>query len=261
MSGSVLLLVISIVLLVLCIGAAAVSVFFIIIKRTQGSAGADVCCPSCGAKQRAGTNFCAECGAQLPVSMQAFCTECGTRFEAGMAFCPNCGKPAQAAASAPAKRSKAPVIAACASVVMMIPLIVLIAVSSADLGSSNSYLISDRYSDDDDYSRRGESSYSDNGGYESSYSDNNGYESSYGDYDNGYGESSYIDNGGYGGGSVYVPTYTSCLKCHGTGICPVCNGRGGMSYNTYGQDDDGWVECAGCHGGRLCPRCNGTGRE
>ena len=252
MSGSVLLLVISIVLLVLCIGAAAVSVFFIVIKRTQGAAGADVCCPSCGAKQRAGTKFCAECGAQLPVSMQAFCTECGTRFEGGMAFCPNCGKPAQAAASAPAKRSKAPIITACASVVMMIPLIVLIAVSSADLGSSNSYLISDRYSDDDDYySRRDESSYSDNGGYESSY----------GDYDNGYGESSYIDNGGYDGGNVYVPTYTNCLKCHGTGICPVCNGRGGMSYNTYGQDDDGWVECAGCHGGRLCPRCNGTGKE
>ena len=34
-----------------------------------------------------------------------------------------------------------------------------------------------------------------------------------------------------------------------------------MTYNTYGQDDDGWVECAGCHGGRLCPRCNGTGKE
>ena len=139
MSGSVLLLVISIVLLVLCIGAAAVSVFFIIIKRTRGSAGADVCCPSCGAKQRAGTKFCAECGAQLPANMQAFCTECGTRFEGDMAFCPNCGKPAQAAASAPApaKRSKAPIITACASVVMMIPLIVLIAVSSADSGEIN----------------------------------------------------------------------------------------------------------------------------
>ena len=250
MSGSVLLLVISIVLLVLCIGAAAVSVFFIIIKRTRGSAGADVCCPSCGAKQRAGTKFCAECGAQLPANMQAFCTVCGTRFEGDMAFCPNCGKPAQAAASAPApaKRSKAPIIAACASVVMMIPLIVLIAVSSADLGSSDSYLISDRYSGNDDYySHRGESSYSDNGGY--------------GGYDNGYGESSYIDNGGNNGGDGYVPTYTSFLKCHGTGICPVCHGKGGMTYNTYGQDDDGWVECAGCHGGRLCPRCNGTGKE
>ena len=253
MSGSVLLLVISIVLLVLCIGAAAVSVFFII-KGARGSAGADVICPKCRAKQRAGTKFCAECGVPLPVSRQAFCTECGTRCEAGMVFCPNCGKAAEAAAPAPAKRSKAPFIAACASVVMMVPLIVLIAVSSADLGSSRDYIISDRYSSDDDYyPHRDRDESSDNGGYN---------ESSYGGYEDngGYDESSYTD-GGYGGGSVCVPEYTSCLKCHGTGICPVCYGRGGMSYNTYGQDDDGWVECAACHGGRLCPRCNGTGRE
>lgn len=258
MSGSVLLLVISIVLLVLCIGAAAVSVFFII-RGARGSAGAGVSCPSCGAKQRAGTKFCSECGAPLPISRQAFCTECGTRYEAGMAFCPNCGKAAEAAAPAPAKRSKAPVIAACASVVMMIPLIVLIAVSSADLGSSSDYIISDRYDDDDYHSRRDRDESSDNGGYNESsyggYEDNGGY-GSYSDYD-----SSYSDNGGYDNGGGYVPAYTSCLKCHGTGICPVCYGRGGMSYNTYGQDDDGWVECAACHGGRLCPRCNGTGRE
>lgn len=105
-----------------------------------------------------------------------------------MVFCPNCGK----AAPAPAKRSGAPVIAACASDVM-IPLIVLIAVSSADLGSSHDYTISDRYSNDD-YPHR--------------------------DRD----ESS--DNGGYGGGSVCVPEYTSCLKCHGGRLCPRCNGTG-----------------------------------
>ena len=124
MPGSVVLLIVSIVLLVLCLGAVGVSVFFII-KGARVSS--DVSCPKCGAKQRAGTKFCAECGAQIPaVSTQAFCTECGTRFEAGMAFCPNCGKAAAPAAAAPAKRSKAPVISACVSAALMIPLIVMI---------------------------------------------------------------------------------------------------------------------------------------
>lgn len=253
MPGSVVLLIVSIVLLVLCLGAVGVSVFFII-KGARVSS--DVSCPKCGAKQRAGTKFCAECGAQIPaVSTQAFCTECGTRFEAGMAFCPNCGKAAAPAAAAPAKRSKAPVISACVSAALMIPLIVMIAVSGADIGGSHDYIISDRYNDDDDdyRSSRSESSYSDNNGF---YFDNGG-ESSYGE--SSYGESDYSD---YEGGGGYIPEFTaSCLKCHGTGICPVCFGRGGMSYNTYGQGGDGWVECESCHGGRLCPRCNGTGKE
>ena len=51
-----------------------------------------------------------------------------------------------------------------------------------------------------------------------------------------------------------------CTVCHGSGICQVCFGRGGMSYATYGQGGDGWVVCEGCKGNRRCKYCNGTGK-
>lgn len=51
-----------------------------------------------------------------------------------------------------------------------------------------------------------------------------------------------------------------CTVCHGSGICQVCLGRGGMSYATYGQGGDGWVVCEGCKGNRRCKYCNGTGK-
>lgn len=73
---------------------------------------------------------------------------------------------------------------------------------------------------------------------------------SYEDYDN-YG--SYQGNGGYS-------DYNVCSVCGGSGICQVCFGRGGISYPTYGQGGDGWVECEGCHGNRMCRYCGGTGR-
>lgn len=63
-------------------------------------------------------------------------------------------------------------------------------------------------------------------------------------------------------GSVTVPPSITlgnvCSTCYGRKICPVCLGRKGMSYPTYGQSGfSGWVNCAGCNGTGKCWKCGG----
>jgi uncharacterized membrane protein YvbJ len=50
-------------------------------------------CPTCGAENREGRKFCAECGTSLAVS----CPSCGTGNEPGERFCGECGPEAEAA--------------------------------------------------------------------------------------------------------------------------------------------------------------------
>lgn len=60
----------------------------------------------------------------------------------------------------------------------------------------------------------------------------------------------------------------NCCICHGSTTCQSCYGRGGVSYNTWGQGGSGWVTCSGCNGtgrckycnGGICDSCGGTGR-
>lgn len=64
--------------------------------------------------------------------------------------------------------------------------------------------------------------------------------------------------------SVKVPAKVTlhdvCTKCYGKKLCPVCHGKKGMSYNTWGQGGSGWVNCAGCKGTGKCWKCGGSGK-
>jgi predicted amidophosphoribosyltransferase len=64
-------------------------------------------CPSCGAANLEGKNFCGDCGTPLPVR----CTACGAENPSGKKFCADCGAalsirafsvPAEAASLLPA---------------------------------------------------------------------------------------------------------------------------------------------------------------
>ncbi len=55
-------------------------------------------CASCGAENREGRKFCAQCGEGLA----ALCPACGAVNEPGERFCGECGSPLEAAAAAPA---------------------------------------------------------------------------------------------------------------------------------------------------------------
>lgn len=46
---------------------------------------------------------------------------------------------------------------------------------------------------------------------------------------------------------------TLCVSCHGSGICPVCDGTG--VYSNYGQSS----ECSACGGTGVCSICGGSG--
>lgn len=73
-------------------------------------------------------------------------------------------------------------------------------------------------------------------------------------------------NSGSSGNAVSLDLCMTCYGsgrcgiCHGTRTCQSCAGRGGMSYNTWGQGGSGWVDCAGCHGSKKCKYCSGTGK-
>ena len=60
-------------------------------------------CASCGAENRTGRKFCAECGA----SLVSVCPSCGVPYEPGERFCGECGTPLVAGA-APASSSARP---------------------------------------------------------------------------------------------------------------------------------------------------------
>src|SRR3954462_6893779 len=61
-------------------------------------------CSSCGASNREGRKFCAECGSPLT----AACPSCGAANEPGERFCGDCGAPLRADASAAAPAREAP---------------------------------------------------------------------------------------------------------------------------------------------------------
>lgn len=48
-------------------------------------------CPTCGAKCKEGTVFCAQCGTRLPVSETHRCAKCGAKLPDGAKFCASCG--------------------------------------------------------------------------------------------------------------------------------------------------------------------------
>lgn len=57
------------------------------------------------------------------------------------------------------------------------------------------------------------------------------------------------------GNCSYYPLYSvNKYRCHGSGTCGFCNGRGIIS--GYGQE----VTCNSCGGNGRCHYCHGTGR-
>ncbi len=78
----------------------------------------------------------------------------------------------------------------------------------------------------------------------------------------GSGGSEGSSGGGSSGGSG-SPSYGSdrCMKCHGSGICPTCNGKRKWYTPNYGTDVDTTVTCSGCNGSGRCWGCGGTGRK
>ena len=60
-------------------------------------------CSACGAENRAGRRFCAQCGAAIEVR----CATCGAANEPGDRFCGECGSPLQADAATPQVQSHA----------------------------------------------------------------------------------------------------------------------------------------------------------
>lgn len=71
-----------------------------------------------------------------------------------------------------------------------------------------------------------------------------------------------LPNGGYcyytmnPDGSGTATTCTPCLWCHGTKVCSICNGLGGVYGRAYGGM---WYPCKSCGGTATCQNCHGQG--
>lgn len=61
---------------------------------------------------------------------------------------------------------------------------------------------------------------------------------------------------GGGSSSSSSSSLRTCQQCDGTGICHICDGRGG---NWYGAYNSRWDACLSCHGKRTCTYCGGDG--
>ncbi|MFC1802848.1 SPFH domain-containing protein [Thermoproteota archaeon] len=59
----------------------------------QGTAQKVKMCPSCGAENQLGNQFCGNCGADMSPKKTVICNNCGSQVPEGNKFCGNCGKP------------------------------------------------------------------------------------------------------------------------------------------------------------------------
>ena len=74
---------------------------------------------------------------------------------------------------------------------------------------------------------------------------------------NNYNSNNYNSNNN--GGTYNRPQHQRrCTVCHGTGLCPICNGSK-MVTNSFGHK--GLSKCKVCNFTGLCTSCNGTGRK
>ena len=53
----------------------------------------------------------------------------------------------------------------------------------------------------------------------------------------------------------------NCGICHGSGVCPTCNGKRRYYIPSYGTGSGSYVNCQGCYGSGKCWRCNGSRKE
>lgn len=60
-------------------------------EAADAQAGAENCCPSCGAQIQYGVKFCSECGHKFEKAAKKHCTSCGAGIKDGAAFCAECG--------------------------------------------------------------------------------------------------------------------------------------------------------------------------
>lgn len=57
-------------------------------------------------------------------------------------------------------------------------------------------------------------------------------------------------------GKLYATTRMQCLWCHGTKVCSICHGAGGVYGRAYGGM---WYPCKSCLGNGVCSNCKGQG--
>ena len=183
--------------------------------------------------------FCRNCGKNIP-DISKFCDRCGTRVIHEVPVTSTTISPIPA--SQPRTSTPAPVkpassnttkilliVGACiaAGVLLLIVLFTVLFIGSQILESASDN--DNGYTQDYDYNF-------DAGNYDGNYI--------YPDLD----LSDYDDD--------YVTPDTErslCVSCHGSGMCPVCDGTG--TYRNYGQSS----ECSACDGTGVCSICDGSG--
>lgn len=57
-------------------------------------------------------------------------------------------------------------------------------------------------------------------------------------------------------GKLYATSHMQCLWCHGTKVCGICHGNGGIYGRAYGGT---WYPCKSCLGNGVCSNCKGQG--